>query len=74
MMRKRYAKQDSPAWQRKLIVLVGAFAAATLLLFVVWAVVLFIDWLRVDECLDQGGRYDYENGLCEYGVPEETPE
>lgn len=65
-MRKRYEKQAAPAWQRKLIVLVSAFFGATLLLFVAWAVVLFIDWLRVDECLDQGGRYDYESGECEF--------
>ena len=42
-MRKRYSKQDAPAWQRKLIVLVGAFFGATLLLFVAWAVVLFLE-------------------------------
>ena len=66
-MRKRYAKQDAPAWQRKLIVLVAAFFGATLLLFVAWSVVLFIDWLRVDECLDQGGRWDGESGVCDYG-------
>ncbi|HSG59176.1 MAG TPA: hypothetical protein VLA06_06570 [Woeseiaceae bacterium] len=72
-MRKRYEKQDVPAWQRKLIVLIGAFFGATLLLFVAWAVVLLIDWLRVDECLDRGGRYDYESGTCEYGAPERSP-
>lgn len=42
-MRKRYEKQEAPAWQRKLIVLVSAFFAATLLLFSVWAIVLFLD-------------------------------
>ena len=72
-MRKRYRKQDAPAWQRKLIVLVGGFFGATLLLFVAWAVVLLIDWLRVDACLDEGGRYDYESGACDYGAPEESP-
>jgi len=41
-MRKRYEKQPVPTWQRKLIVLVGAFFGATLLLFIVWAVVLFV--------------------------------
>jgi hypothetical protein len=69
MMRRRYTKQDAPAWQRKLIVIVAAFFGATLLLFVAWAVVLFIDWLRVDECLDQGGRYDYESGVCDQRSP-----
>ena len=42
-MRKRYAKQQAPAWQRKLIILVGAFFAATLLLFAAWAIVLMIE-------------------------------
>jgi hypothetical protein len=68
-MRKRYQKQEAPAWQRKLTVIVGAFFGATLLLFVAWAVVLFIDWLRVDECLDRGGRWDEESGICDFGAP-----
>ena len=63
-MRKRYEKQDPPAWQRKLLVLISAFFAATLLLFVAWAVVLFLDWMRVDACLDEGGRYDYDGKEC----------
>jgi len=27
---------------------------------------LFIDWARVDDCLDQGGSYDYEGGECDF--------
>lgn len=42
-MRKRYEKQHAPAWQRKLTLLVSAFFAATLLLFCVWAIVLFLE-------------------------------
>lgn len=42
-MRKRYQKQDAPAWQRKIVLIVAALFGATLLLFAVWAVVLFND-------------------------------
>ena len=44
----------------------GSLCAATFLLFVVWAVMLFIDWARVDDCLDQGGSYNYERGECDF--------
>ena len=65
-MFKRYAKQDAPAWQRRLVLLLWSLFAATLLLFAAWAVVLFIDWARVDTCLDQGGSYDYERSECDF--------
>lgn len=26
----------------------------------------FYDWLQVDKCLDQGGRWNYETEMCEY--------
>lgn len=26
------------------------------------------DWLTVDSCLDQGGRYDQQNRRCDYGA------
>lgn len=47
------------------MLLLGWLFGATLLLFVVWAIVLFIDRARVDDCLEQGGTYDYEIGECE---------
>jgi hypothetical protein len=65
-MLRKYKKKDAPSWQRKLVVIVAALFGATLLLFVAWAVILVIDWARVDDCLDSGGRYNYETGECEF--------
>ena len=73
-MLNRYRKKEAPSWQRKLVLIVGSFFAATLLLFVVWAVVLVIDWARIDDCLDKGGSYDYESGECDFRSNHVAPE
>jgi hypothetical protein len=73
-MLKKYKKKDAPSWQRKLLVVVASFFAATLLLFIAWAVVLVIDWARVDDCLDQGGSYNYETGECDFQSNHYGPE
>ena len=65
-MLSKYKKKEAPSWQRKLVLFLGSLFGATLLLFVVWAVTLFIDWARVDDCLDNGGSYDYERGECDF--------
>jgi hypothetical protein len=31
-----------------------------------------VRYCRVDRCLDQGGRYNYDNGLCEFGEEKQT--
>lgn len=67
-MFKRHKIEDAPTWQRKLTILIGGLMGATLLLFTAWAVMLFITWDDVDECLDQGGSYDYEHGRCDLDV------
>jgi hypothetical protein len=72
-MLKRHKIGEAPAWQRKLIIVVGALFAATLLLFAVWAVTLFINWAEVDDCLDSGGSYDYERGRCDFNVNHPNP-
>jgi len=72
-MLHRYKKQAAPTWQRKLVLVLGALCAATFLLFVVWAVTLFVDWARVDDCLDNGGSYDYERGECDFETNHSTP-
>jgi hypothetical protein len=73
-MLNKYKKKDAPSWQRKLVLVVGALFGATLLLFVVWAVVLVIDWARVDDCLDKGGSYDYESHECDFQLNHAAPE
>lgn len=65
-MLKTYKKQDAPAWQRRVLLFIGALFAATILLFAAWAVLLFIDWARIDDCLDRGGSYDYETDECDF--------
>lgn len=42
-MRRKYKKQDAPRWQRRLVIILGGLFAATVLLFAVWAVILFLD-------------------------------
>ena len=61
---KTYKKQDAPAWERKIVLLLGFLLGATVLLFAVWAIVMFSDWGRVDDCLDAGGRFDYDKSEC----------
>ena len=72
-MRRRHRIGEPPAWQRRLILLVAALFGATLLLFAVWAVILFSDWMRVDDCLDRGGSYDYEREICDFEEQHEAP-
>jgi len=73
-MLSKYKKKEAPLWQRRLVLFLGALSGATFLLFAVWAVLLFIDWARVDECLDKGGSYDYELGECDFERNHVVPE
>ena len=72
-MLKRYDKQGAPVWERRLTVVLGLLFGATLLLFAVWAVTLFINRAEVDDCLDRGGSYDYERGRCDFDVNHPKP-
>ena len=63
---KKYKKSDAPSWQRKLVIVLGALCGATFLLFAAWAVTLFLDRSRVDDCAEQGGVYDQERGECDF--------
>ena len=72
-MLKRHKIGEAPVWQRKLTVIVGSLFAATLLLFAVWAITLFINTAEVDDCLDRGGSYDYDRGRCDFEVNHPKP-
>ncbi len=72
-MLKKYKKNEAPSWHRKLVLVLGSLCGATFLLFAVWAVLLFADWARVDDCLDKGGSYDYERGECDFGANHVAP-
>ena len=41
-MINRYRKTDTPAWQRRLVLLLAFLFGATVLLFAVWAVTLYL--------------------------------
>jgi hypothetical protein len=73
-MLSKYKKEDAPPWERKLVLVLGSLSGATILLFMVWAIMLFIDWARVDDCLDKGGSYDYEGGKCDFESNHVIPE
>jgi len=72
-MLNRHKLSEAPSWQRKLVLLLGSLVGATILLLVVWAVVLFVDWARVDDCLDKGGSYDYQRGECDFETNHVVP-
>ncbi len=72
-MLNKYTRSEAPSWQRKLVLILGSLFAATVLLFAVWAVTLFVDRLRVDDCLDAGGSYDYERGECDFEENHDVP-
>jgi len=72
-MLKRHEKQGVPVWDRRLTAVLGFLFGVTLLLFAVWAVTLFVNWAEVDDCLDKGGSYDYEEGRCDFDVNQPSP-
>lgn len=65
-MFKRHKIGEASAAERKLVLVFGSLLAITLLLFAVWALTLFINTAAVDDCLDRGGSYDYEEGRCDF--------
>ena len=65
-MLRKYKKKETASWQRRVVLVLGSLCGATFLLFVVWAITLFVDWGRADDCLDEGGSYNYELGECDF--------
>ena len=49
--------------KKKKVLLIAA--ALLLIAFAYW----MKDYLDVDKCLDSGGRWNYEKGICEYQEP-----
>jgi hypothetical protein len=72
-MFKRHKIGEASVAERKLVLVFGSLLAITLLLFAAWAVTLFINTAAVDDCLDQGGSYDYEQGSCDFEVNHSKP-
>ena len=73
-MLKRHKIGEASNAERKLVLVFGSLLGIIMLLFAVWAVTLFINWAEVDDCLDSGGSYDYEQGRCDYEVNHPNPE
>jgi len=61
----RYNKQGASVWDRKLTIVLGLLFAVTLLLFAVWAVVLYANRAGVDDCLNGGENNRDEAARCE---------
>ena len=62
---RSYRRTGPPEWQRRLVLLLTGLFGATLLLFAVWAMLLWIDWERAEDCAARGGTYDAETAECE---------
>ncbi len=56
---------DPPAWQRRVVLLLMSLISATLLLFVVWGYLLWLEQDAVDDCEERGGEWNYETNECE---------
>lgn len=62
---RSYRRTGPPEWQRRLVLLLTGLFGATLLLFAVWAILLWIDWERAEDCEARGGRYNADTAECE---------
>ena len=62
---RTYRRTGPPEWQRRLVLLLTGLFGATLLLFAVWAILLWIDWERAEDCEARGGRYNADTAECE---------
>lgn len=72
-MLKRHKIGEAPDWERKLVLVFGSLLGITVLLFTAWVAVLFFNAAQVDDCLDRGGSYDYEQGQCDLDVNHPGP-
>ena len=68
-MLKTYRKTGAPAWERKIVMLLAFLLGATLLLFTVWAIFIYLDLDGSAACAEAGGIW-YE-GEC---IPGESPD
>ena len=64
-MRKHPRISDPPAWQRRIVLLLMALISATLLLFVFWGYLLWLEQDAVEDCRERGGEWNYETDECE---------
>ena len=65
MTLRGYRRTGPPEWQRRLVLLLTGLFGATLLLFAVWAMLLWIERERVVDCEARGGQYDPDTAECE---------
>ena len=62
---RTHRKTEPPAWHRNIVLFLTALFFATLLLFVVWGYMLWLEMDEAEDCLDRGGRWNYETRECE---------
>jgi hypothetical protein len=70
-MLKTYRKTDAPAWERKIVMLMAFLLGATLLLFTVWAIIIYLDLDGSAACVEEGGIW-YEGECIREEVPDES--
>ena len=71
-MLKTYRKTDAPAWERNIVLLMAFLLGATLLLFAVWAIIIYLDLDGSAACVEDGGIW-YEGECIHKEVPAEGP-
>jgi hypothetical protein len=62
---RNYRKSEPPAWHRHIVLFLTALFFATLLLFVVWGYILWLETDEADDCQERGGEWNYETRECE---------
>lgn len=62
------AAVDTPLPRSRAEMLVPVFIAAAALALIWLGIVYVQDFVRVDDCLDSGGSYDYVRGVCDHAV------
>ena len=71
-MLKTYRKTDAPAWERNIVLLLSFLLGATVLLFAVWAIVIYLDLDGSAACVEEGGIW-YEGECIRDEVPDDRP-
>ena len=71
-MLKTSRKTGAPAWERNIVLLLASLLGATLLLFAVWAIIMFLDPGGAAACVEDGGIW-YEGECIRTEAQDEGP-
>ena len=62
---KHHRLSGPPAWQRRIVLFLMSLISATLLMFVVWGYLLWLERDAAADCEERGGEWNYETDECE---------